>query len=190
MGLRDLLRMLFGGSRPTPPPPPPVSPPPPPPPPSPELERARIIRALYDLHNKTRSVYDLPALVINGDLADAAQKHADWMAAHGVLSHIGEGGSTVGQRVSREGYYWRAVGENIAAGQRTAEEVMKAWMNSSGHKANILGNYLHVGLAFAKDASGRIFWCVDFGRPPVTNAFVVEEVEVNTPGGIWAPTEG
>lgn len=190
MGLRDLLRMLFGGSRPVPPLPPPVVPLPPPPPPTPELERARTIRTLLDLHNKTRAAYDLPELTISAELGRAAERHVLWMADTRTLSHTGYGGSTVGSRASHEGYYWRGVGENIAAGQVTAEEVMKAWMNSPGHRSNILGNYKHIGLAFAKDRSGRMFWCVVLARPAVTNKFLVEEIEVNVHEGIWAPTEG
>jgi uncharacterized protein YkwD len=194
MSLRDILRMLFGGSRPVPPPRPPVVPPPPPPPPTvpvpdPGVDRARTVRALLDLHNKTREAYDLDPLALSPELALAAEKHAKWMADHGVMSHTGANGSSVGQRVSAEKYYWRGVGENIAAGQRTAEAVMKAWMNSPGHKSNILGSYKHVGVSFWKDAQGRIFWCVVFARPSNPNAFVVEEYEVNTPDGIWATTE-
>lgn len=193
MSLRDILRRLFGWECPTPPPPPVVpSPPPAPPPPAPDpgVGESRMVRALIDLHNKTRLAYDLDPIELDFRLAEAAAKHAAWMSSHGVLSHTGEGGSTVGRRAGAAGYQWRGVGENIAAGQRTVEAVMKAWMNSPGHKANILGNYKHFGVAFEADVSGRLFWCVVFARPPVANAFVVEEVEANTPSGVWAPTEG
>jgi uncharacterized protein YkwD len=151
-----------------------------------------MLRTLIDLHNKTRSAYDLDPLEFDFRLAEAAAKHAAWMASHGVLSHTGDGGSTVSRRVSATGYRWQGVGENIAAGQRTAESVMKAWMSSPGHKANILGNYKHFGVSFEAEASGRLFWCVVFARPPLAKAgsVVVEEVEVHTLEGIWAPVEG
>merc|ERR1711963_942203 len=56
----------------------------------------------------------------------------------GVFSHPGSDGSSVGVRVSREGYSWRAVAENIAKGQRDAQAVVRAWMRSAGHRRNIL----------------------------------------------------
>lgn len=190
MSLRDILRMIFGGARPTPPPPPPVVPPPPPPPPPAAPDD--FLKRVVDLHNKTRDAYGLPPLELDGRLVVAAQSHADWMARVQTLSHTGVNLSTPGSRARDVGYLWRAVGENIAAGQRTPEEVVKAWMGSPGHKGNILGSYQHFGVGFARDARGRLWWCVIFGRPTVaasTTLVVVEENETNYAGGIWAPNQ-
>ena len=56
-----------------------------------------------------------------------------------------------------------AAGENIAMGQPTAASVMNAWMNSPGHKANILSvNFTEIGVGVAKDASGTIYWTQQF----------------------------
>ncbi len=182
MGLKDILRMIFGGSRPVPPAPPPVVPPPPPPP----VETGPAVAELLDLHNKTRAVYGLPPLVIDLKLQAAAESHAVWMVRNNSLSHTGIGGSTVGTRVNKAGYVWMGVGENIAAGQPTPADVVRAWMKSPGHKENILGNYKNVGFGFARDAQGRVWWCVDFARPRTqTNSVVVEIPEIHCPGGIW-----
>jgi len=57
------------------------------------------------------------------------------------------------------GYSYRSFGENIAYGYTSPESVVKGWMDSSGHKANILNNgYTNIGVGTAKDAQGRIYW--------------------------------
>lgn len=64
----------------------------------------------------------------------------------------------------RAGYFgWLSLGENVAAGQTSVDQVMTAWMNSSGHKANILGSYTHAGFAQATGANGVIYWTQEFG---------------------------
>jgi uncharacterized protein YkwD len=56
-----------------------------------------------------------------------------------------------------------AVAENIAMGQSSASEAMNSWMNSSGHRANILGGgYSTIGVAAYTSSSGQIFWCQQF----------------------------
>lgn len=192
MSFRDILRMLFGGERPKPPAPPPPPPPPPPPVSPPTLPPPGMDMAviLLRLHNATRDAYDHGALALDTKLCLAAQGHADWMAQNSTLSHTGRGGSSLADRVTDVGYRWRGLGENIAAGQKTPEEAIRSWMGSSGHKANILGNYTHIGIGIARDSRGRMWWCVDFGRPvPSTFSLVVEEPEVNCAGGIWAEQE-
>jgi uncharacterized YkwD family protein len=59
----------------------------------------------------------------------------------------------------------RTVGENIAMGQRTPEQVMESWMNSDGHRRNILnGNYTHIGVGVAKNEKGQLYWVQQFVR--------------------------
>lgn len=117
---------------------------------------------LLKLHNDRRGV--LCQLVINPQLTAAAQKHAQWMADSNVMSH-NEGRSSVADRVKAVGYSWSYVGENIAQGYPTPDIVFQNWMNSPGHRANILNrNYKDVGFGIAKDVNGTIFWCADLGR--------------------------
>ena len=72
------------------------------------------------------------------------------------------------QRVARAGYSWSVVGENIAAGQRDADTVVKSWLESPGHCANLMNpEYSEVGVAFATNASSAagIYWAQVFAAP-------------------------
>jgi uncharacterized protein YkwD len=80
------------------------------------------------------------------------------------LSHTGSDGSSFVDRANRAGYRFRALAENVAAGYNTAQSVFDGWMNSSGHRANILGaNYIHMGAACA--ASNTNYCTQMFGAP-------------------------
>jgi uncharacterized protein YkwD len=84
------------------------------------------------------------------------------MAINRKLSHE-EFGSPFTQRLYKEGYHFCSAGENIAMGQPTPAAVFKAWMNSPGHRTNILkASYRDVGFGMAQ-ANGMIYWCADFG---------------------------
>jgi uncharacterized protein YkwD len=83
----------------------------------------------------------------------------------GKIRHRGVDGSTPADRVTRVGYSYQSVGENVAAGQETAEEVMTGWMDSPGHRRNILGDFEELGAARAEDDDGRPYWCVVFATP-------------------------
>jgi len=104
----------------------------------------------------------------------AAQKHAEDMAATGVLSHTTPAGASnypegwdPGLRISSEGYSWQRYSENIASGQRSAQEVVTAWLSSSPHCANIMNpNLKNIGLGYAADNSGLLYWVQDFAAPP------------------------
>jgi uncharacterized protein YkwD len=71
-------------------------------------------------------------------LTRAARSHSEDMRATGVLSHLGSDGSTPAERVERQGYRWRSVGENVARGYATPEAVMGGWLGSDGHCANVM----------------------------------------------------
>jgi uncharacterized protein YkwD len=82
-----------------------------------------------------------------------------------MISHTGTDGSAPADRIRRVGYGPGRTGENCAEGQWTVGEVMKGWMKSPGHRANILARYTEMGAAWARDDQGTIYWCVDFGTP-------------------------
>jgi len=89
-------------------------------------------------------------------------------AANNFMGHRGTDGSEVGVRVTRTGYRWSSVGENVAAGQPDAETVVKAWLDSPGHCENIMGpQFREMGVAFALAPKGdlRILWAQVFGTP-------------------------
>lgn len=134
-------------------------------------------RRILQLTNEARAVSrtcddtTFPArgrLTLNSRLNSAAQSHARDMASANYFSHIGRDGSTVGDRVTRAGYAWRAVGENIAAGQRSAEEVVRGWLESPGHCKNIMsGAYTQLGVGFSTNTAARYqtYWVQNFAAP-------------------------
>ncbi|KAF4047131.1 Cysteine-rich secretory protein family [Phytophthora infestans] len=93
---------------------------------------------MLDAVNKERVAVGLPRLCMNNKLQVAAQAHSKDMALRDFVSHTGSDGSTLSTRVQDAGYRWTSVAENIAAGQLTVGRVMTSWMNSAGHRANIL----------------------------------------------------
>jgi uncharacterized protein YkwD len=106
-----------------------------------------------------------PPLQLSAMLNRAALAHAQDMARNDHFEHEGTDGSTPADRVSRTGYRWRNVAENIAAGAPTAESVVDGWVKSPGHCANIMGaQYREMGIAFAlqpKSEAG-IYWAQEF----------------------------
>jgi len=122
---------------------------------------------LLNLHNRARALdcsgNDCNPLQIDPDLRAAAMDHAAWMAKHMKLSHEANGGVTA--RIERHGKTkWHTWGENIAYGQSTPEEVFDGWMDSRGHRKNILNpRFQSVGFYGAMGADGYIYWCAVFG---------------------------
>lgn len=109
-----------------------------------------------------------PPLMLSEVLQRAALEHARDMASRGKLSHAGSDGSTHAERATRAGYPWRVVGENIAAGQPSAEQVVAGWLKSAGHCANLMDpDFSEMGVAFAAAPQGGkgIYWAQMFGAP-------------------------
>lgn len=109
-----------------------------------------------------------PALVPSLPLERAALAHSRDLAAHGPLSHRGSDGSGPADRVTREGYVWSTVAENVASGAMTAEEVVTGWLASPAHCENIMNpRFTDIGVAFAlaPRQRGGIFWAQVFATP-------------------------
>lgn len=101
-------------------------------------------------------------------LVAVARAHSRDMAENNYFSHTGKDGRSPFDRMKDAGYSYRMAAENIAAGQGTAKAVMDAWMNSSGHRANILNCGLtEIGVGRWKDSSSSygIYWTQNFGTP-------------------------
>ena len=112
-------------------------------------------REVLRLTNIERRNHDLPTLSWAGDVARVAREHSWDMMRTNNMSHTGSDGSTVGDRLTRAGITFRGWAENVAVGQRTPQEVVTAWMNSPGHRANILNpNLTHLGVGFVERPSG------------------------------------
>ncbi|MFJ3963329.1 CAP domain-containing protein [Streptomyces sp. NPDC090036] len=121
--------------------------------------------AVLALVNKERAAAGCGPVTANAKLNAAARGYSDTMARSGVMSHTGPDGSTMTSRVEAAGYAWSRLGENIARGQSDADAVMKAWMNSSGHRANILNcAFKEIGIGVHKGDGGP-WWTQNFGAP-------------------------
>ncbi len=121
---------------------------------------------LIELHNKERAKKELGPLEADQRLFDAAKRHAEDMAKHEHTNHEGTDKTTMIERARESGYTFRFLAENIAAGMKTPELAVKAWMSSPGHQANILnGDYTQVGVAVARSKKGHPYWCTVFGKP-------------------------
>lgn len=88
--------------------------------------------------NAARAKAGCGPLRVNPKLMAAARSHARAMADQNFFGHAGKDGSRMSSRIKRQGYSYRSAAENIAAGQRSAGEVVRSWLNSAGHRRNIL----------------------------------------------------
>lgn len=107
-------------------------------------------------------------LALDARLGQAATVQAQAMARGSFLEHQGRDGSTPASRISGTGYDWRSVGENIAMGQSTPEQVVADWVKSPEHCANIMDpRFTQMGVAFAFDpaSEGGVYWAQTFGAP-------------------------
>ncbi|WP_425576394.1 CAP domain-containing protein [Streptomyces glaucosporus] len=119
---------------------------------------------MLGLVNAERAKAGCRPLTLDAKLTGAAQKYAETMGGRGVLSHTGPGGSTMASRINEAGYSWSALAENIARGQKTPEQVMNSWMNSPGHRANILNcAYQDIGIGMSEKPKGP-WWVQNFGK--------------------------
>ncbi len=129
---------------------------------------AQFVQDLYNLVNLERQRNGLGALSVNPRLAQAAQIQSRNMATVDRMDHTLQGTAlpTLQSRADAVGYRFSVLGENIAYNFRDSGSVHWAWMNSPGHRANILGaSYTEMGIAVARNARGEIYFTQVFGRP-------------------------
>ncbi|MFI5721230.1 sigma-70 family RNA polymerase sigma factor [Streptomyces cyaneofuscatus] len=142
-------------SAPAPKPPPPPAPAPAPP----ASEGGQVLQIV----NTERAKEGCGPVTSNDLLATAAQRHSADMAAQDYFSHTSLDGRDPGDRITAAGYRWSTYGENIAKGQRTPADVMRAWMDSPGHRANILNcSFKEMGIGKV-DSGGGPVWTQKFG---------------------------
>jgi uncharacterized protein YkwD len=114
------------------------------------------------LTNELRADNGLDPLEVDAALSAAAEAHSLDMAEADFFSHTGSDGEGVGDRATAAGYDWVRVGENIAAGYATPEEVVQGWADSPGHRRNMLSeNYTEIGVGFVEDTDGDgygVYW--------------------------------
>ena len=105
---------------------------------------------------------------MNTLLMQAAQLQAEQMASLRRMDHVLKGGQYPApqDRLAAVGYRWRAFAENIAYGQRGPEDVTESWMESPGHRTNMLnGTYTELGTGYAVDERRRPYFVQVFGTP-------------------------
>lgn len=128
------------------------------------------VKALVDAVNEVRRAHGLETLEPEARLAAAARAHAGAMAASDCVDHVcGEGGD-LADRLARAGYPYRSAAENVAAGYARAQDVVASWMESAGHRRNILSaevSEVGAGRHSLQDACGTRrfchYWAMIFG---------------------------
>lgn len=121
---------------------------------------------VLQLVNKERTSRGLSPLTLNTELSRVARIKSADMIDKKYFSHTSPTYGSPFDMMEAFGLRFSAAGENIAYGQKTAQEVMNVWMNSSGHRANILSEaYTHIGIGVAKMANGTLYWTQMFMNP-------------------------
>jgi uncharacterized protein YkwD len=127
-----------------------------------------MAREVVYLVNLERAQNSLPPLRVNTRLVADAKLQATQIAQTGVLDHWILSGPYPTPRLRAEaaGYAWNALGENLALGFTDASSAVAAWMQSPGHRANILAHgYTETGVVLVPDARGRLIFVQTFGAP-------------------------
>jgi serralysin len=152
------------------------------------LNADKFDQRILELVNQERSKQNLKPLILVQELDTAADGHSNRMASGDFFSHTDPNGSSLVTRIERNNYQWTTAGENIAAGQSSAESVMQGWMNSSGHRANILNpNFTHLGVGYAYLAndSGSVnyqhYWTQVFGAGDSNPGTYVAQTDSSNP---------
>lgn len=124
---------------------------------SPEISESAFAMRVIELVNEERAKAGLPALKYDATIGKAALVRAKETEVS--FSHTRPNGSSFATALKEQGVSYRSAGENIAWGQRTPEQVMEGWMNSPGHRANILNkNFTKIGVGYYQNARGVAYW--------------------------------
>lgn len=127
-----------------------------------DAQEASLAAEVLTLVNQERANAGLAPLAADSQAERAAKVHCEDMEGRGFFSHTTPEGWSPSDRLTMTGASgFNGWGENIALGQTTAQSVMNSWMNSAGHRANILGNFTHIGVGVAVGPGGPR-WCQVF----------------------------
>ena len=129
------------------------------------IQPSREEQQIVELTNQQREQNGLATQTVSPQLLATAREHSTAMASAQTLAHT-LNGSSMTNRIKGSGYQYFAIGENVAFNQPTPEQVVKSWMESPGHRANILNKtYTEIGVSIVNDADGNPYYTQDFGRP-------------------------
>lgn len=124
---------------------------------------AAFQKRVVELVNAERAKNGLNPLKMNAQVNKTATLKSQDMAKLGYFDHNSPTYGSPFDMMKKYGISYRTAGENIAMGQTTPEQVMKGWMNSPGHRANILkSSFTEIGVGVAKNSSGRLYWTQQF----------------------------
>ncbi|PFW97891.1 serine protease [Bacillus pseudomycoides] len=115
---------------------------------------------VVELTNAERAKQGLPALKVDAELSKVARAKSEDMQKNNYFDHNSPTYGSPFDMMKKFGISYKSAGENIAQGQRTPEEVVQAWMNSEGHRANILNSgYTHIGVGYVESGN---YWTQQF----------------------------
>ena len=121
---------------------------------------------LVALINAERTQRGLNAVSVSPLLMQEAEAHSQDMIDRNFVSHTNPDGQDPGDRLDSAGYDWLTYGENIGAGQTTAQDMLDGWMNSSGHRANLLNaNFTEIGVGYVTGGRYGHYWTAVLARP-------------------------
>ncbi len=131
------------------------------------IQRVNAVRALAQTCGGQR-VEAARALRADNTLFEAAALHSQDMARRDYFAHASPEGRRVGDRATAAGYHWHAIGENLAAGDRSIDAVMDGWLASPSHCHNLMNSaYVHVGVSCVHrpGTAWETYWTLMLGRP-------------------------
>jgi hypothetical protein len=151
----------------------------------------QVVRVV-ELTNVERQKAGLGPLAINPALNQAASGYAAVLASTSCFAHTCGPVPDFAARAANAGYTgWTGLAENIAGGQRTPEQVVSSWMNSPGHRANILnGAYNEIGVGIATGGPYGIYWAQEFGARRGVAAPAPAAAPAAMPAAMPAPASG
>jgi uncharacterized protein YkwD len=151
-----------------------------------------VEQEVLELVNLEREIENLNPLIWDDALGTAARSHSTDMAQLNYFSHTSLDGRTFNQRITAASYPYNTCGENIAAGYSSPQAVMNGWMNSPGHRANILNSAfcdLGVGYAFGSASTYGHYWTQDFGRRQGVSVCTLAEYTIIATAGLHGRIE-
>jgi uncharacterized protein YkwD len=122
---------------------------------------------IFEMTNQERKLKNVAPLKLTAALSKIARAHSENMAKHGKTTHTLDD-KDFDDRVREAGYKFTAIAENVGSGGNGAslEMIMKAWMESEGHRTNLLNSdYTEIGVGLARDQAGRIYLTQIFAHP-------------------------
>lgn len=120
-------------------------------------------QAVLNAQDAFRKEKGLTSLVLNEKLTEAAKNKAELLCSTGVWAHAPKEGRVWEQEIIESGYEYDFAGENLAKGYDEPEGVIEAWITSPTHKANLVGDYKDIGVAF-NECDGKQFTVMEYGR--------------------------